>query len=69
MIDEFFARKKDVQPCKDFHTTCHVIAKEAFKMFLGVEPDIKWDGQQSPACSFFISRNPLSEFVVLPPKY
>ena len=44
-----------------------VIAKEAFKMFLGIEPEIKWDGKE--ACSFLISKNPLSEFVVLPAKY
>ena len=44
LIDEYFARTKATNsgnaPCKDFKQTCRVISGEAFKMFLGVEPDI-----------------------------
>lgn len=46
MIDDFFARQKPSQqkPCKDFHTTMNVLAKEAFKMFLGVYAEVThWD--------------------------
>ena len=45
-----------------------MIAGEAFKMFLGVEPEMKFDNDYK-ACTFVLTKNPLSEFVVLPNKY
>ena len=43
-----------------------VVAKQAFKMFLGVYADVtNWD-QQGQKCSLILRDNPLSDFVVLP---
>ena len=45
-----------------------VIAKQAFKMFLGVYADVvNWDSQ-GQTCSLILRDNPLSDFVVLPPQ-
>ena len=68
MIDEFFARQKTIEPCKNFRMTAQIIAGQAFKMFLGVEPEIRFDAD-GRSCSFFLTKNPLAEFVVLPSKY
>ena len=69
MIDEFFARQpKNMEPCKNFKYTANAIAGQAFKMFLNVEPEIRFDAD-ARACSLFLTKNPLAEFVVLPAKY
>ena len=67
MIDDFFARSKSAnQTCKDFKQTMDVLAKQAFKMFLGVYADVtKWDAQFQQ-CSLILKDNPLNDFVVLP---
>jgi len=44
-----------------------VVAKQAFRMFLGVYADVtNWDDQMQ-SCSLILKDNPLSDFVVLPP--
>ena len=68
MIDDFFSRQKQNPPiaCKDFQETMNVLAKQAFRMFLGVYADVtSWD-QQHQSCSLILKDNPLSDFVVLP---
>ena len=48
MIDDFFARQnpKNVGACRDFKQTMDVLAKQAFRMFLGVYANvINWDQQ------------------------
>ena len=70
MIDDFFARSRaqNQVPCKDFRQTMEVLAKQAFKMFLGVYADVHWDQNgQGQTCSLILRDNPLSDFVVLPP--
>ena len=71
MIDDFFARSRaqNQVPCKDFRQTMEVLAKQAFKMFLGVYADVSWDQNgQGQSCSLILRDNPLSDFVVLPPQ-
>ena len=68
MIDDFFSRQRQAQagPCKDFQETMNVLAKQAFRMFLGVYADVtSWDAQHQ-SCSLILKDNPLSDFVVLP---
>ena len=70
MIDDFFARQPphSQQPCKDFRQTMDVLAKQAFKMFLGVYADVvRWDSQ-GQSCTLLLRDNPLNDFVVLPPQ-
>lgn len=38
LVDEFLA-KSNVDKCNSFQDTCDVIAKVAFKMFLGINAD------------------------------
>ncbi|ETO27186.1 hypothetical protein RFI_09946 [Reticulomyxa filosa] len=40
LIDEFLS-KSQTRNCKNFHTTCEMIAKVGLKMFLGVEGNIR----------------------------
>lgn len=45
-----------------------IIAKQAFRMFLGVFADVQnWDAQYQ-SCSLVLKDNPLSDFVILPPQ-
>ena len=68
MIDDFFSRQRSNAPiaCKDFQDTMNVLAKQAFRMFLGVTADVtSWDAEHR-SCSLIMKDNPLSDFVVLP---
>eukprot|EP00307_Rebecca_sp_RCC1486_P012522 CAMPEP_0119429872 /NCGR_PEP_ID=MMETSP1335-20130426/43021_1 /TAXON_ID=259385 /ORGANISM="Chrysoculter rhomboideus, Strain RCC1486" /LENGTH=173 /DNA_ID=CAMNT_0007455611 /DNA_START=27 /DNA_END=548 /DNA_ORIENTATION=+ len=78
MIDEFLA-KSNVTSCRDFKETGEVIAKVAFRMFLGVTaechhsaPTVSPPADGSPQASsdaafrLVFVENPLSEFVELP---
>merc|ERR1712216_179142 len=56
-----------VANCHDFSETCDVVAKVAFKMFLGVSVDVaNWNAEKT-ACSLILYDNPLNDFVELPP--
>ena len=66
LIDEFLA-KSGINNCHDFSETCDVIAKVAFKMFLGVGVDVaNWNADKT-ACSLLLYDNPLNDFVEIPP--
>ena len=66
LIDEFLA-KSGINNCHDFTETCDVIAKVAFKMFLGVSVDVaNWNAEKA-ACSLLLYDNPLNDFVEIPP--
>ncbi|OQR98166.1 trafficking protein particle complex subunit 3 [Achlya hypogyna] len=66
LIDEFLA-KSGVSACADFKDTAEVIAKVAFKMFLGINVDVASTDMPS-VCSLVMYENPFSEFVELPPQ-
>lgn len=68
LIDEFLA-KSGVNNCSNFKETADVISKVAFKMFLGITPDVTNWNKESNAFSLIFSENPLVEFVELPPQY
>lgn len=59
LIDEFLA-KSGVGNCSDFKETAEVIAKIAFKMFLGVNAEVAHWNAESNACSLLIYENPLT---------
>ena len=69
MSDFFFAAQPSPMPfCTDFRQTMEVIAKVAFKLFLGVAADVTaWDFN-GKSCSLHLRENPLSDFVILPQK-
>lgn len=71
IVDEFLA-KANAGPCSDFKETGEIIAKVAFRMFLGVtaecrhvvEPNAAADAM--PTFHLILSDNPLVDFVELP---
>jgi hypothetical protein len=71
IIDEFLA-KANAGSCSDFKETGEVIAKVAFRMFLGVTAECRHvaaDPQvpdASPAFHLILAENPLVDFVELP---
>eukprot|EP01041_Mallomonas_annulata_P006306 gene6304-12762_t len=67
-IDEFLA-KTGVSNCQNFRETAEIIAKVAFKMFLGVTADVSNWNAENTAFSLIIIDNPLTDFVELPPQF
>jgi hypothetical protein len=65
-VDEFLA-KSNSPYCRTLAETAEVLAKTAFKMFLGISADV----QQHTATTFSIifQENPLTMFVELPEEY
>lgn len=59
LIDEFLA-KSGVNNCQDFRETAEVIAKVAFKMFLGVNAEVAQWNADNTSCSLLIYDNPLT---------
>ncbi len=68
MIDEFLA-KTAVNNCSNFRETADSIAKIAFKMFLGITPDVSNWNKEFTSFSLVFHENPLTDFVELPPQY
>ena len=77
IVDEFYAKSPAGRTvCKSFRETVEVIAKEAFKMFLGTTCDVsavpQADNSNDPDAKLeqfclVMKENPLADFVVLPP--
>ncbi|GAW79809.1 trafficking protein particle complex subunit 3 [Plasmodium gonderi] len=65
LIEEFLA-KSDISFCEDFEETVEVIAKVAFKMFLGISGNVTCVNKEMYIYSINFDRNPLSDFVELP---
>lgn len=59
LVDEFLA-KSGVANCQDFKETAEVVAKVAFKMFLGINVDVSQWNAEGNACSLLIYDNPLT---------
>lgn len=84
-VDEYLAKLSTAAPvCKTFFDTAEVLAKSAFKMFLGITADVvippsqqqdntsSGDDGNSPqpqVYSLYLQDNPLSIFVELPEQY
>mmetsp|Transcript_15971 Transcript_15971/g.24763 ORF Transcript_15971/g.24763 Transcript_15971/m.24763 type:complete len:126 (+) Transcript_15971:170-547(+) len=82
IVDEFFAKSQGRGLCRTFRETVEVIAKEGFKMFLGITCDVSavpHNQHQLPSDAnsevgqrefvLVLKENPLADFVVLPPQY
>lgn len=66
MIEDFLARNPQVGRCSDFRETADVLSKQAFKMFLGIQPAVSNWSPQFDEFSLILDPNPLIEFVELP---
>ena len=67
IVDEFLA-KANINTCQNFMETAEIIAKVAFKMFLGVHVDVAEEAS-SDQFTLKIAENPLAELVELPEEY
>jgi len=66
LIDEFLAKSGTNGTCQNHREMADVIAKVAFKMFLGVSADVTaWNAERNSFC-LVLYENPLNEFVELP---
>lgn len=65
-VDEFLA-KSNAPYCKTMTETSEILAKTAFKMFLGIHADVQTHSPTSFSILFL--ENPLSLFVELPDNY
>ena len=66
MIEDFLARTPQIGRCSDFRESAEVLAKQAFKMFLGIQPTvINWNASYDEF-SLILDPNPLIDFVELP---
>ena len=68
IIDEFLA-KTNINNCSNFKETSEMIAKVAFKMFLGINVEISNYNNEKNSFCLLISENPFTDFVELPPQY
>ena len=66
MVEDFLSRTPQVGRCSDFKETAEVLSKQAFKMFLGIQPQVSNWNATSDEFSLIIDPNPLIEFVELP---
>ncbi|GFR97469.1 trafficking protein particle complex subunit 3 [Elysia marginata] len=66
LIEDFLARA-NTGKCNDFRETADVIAKVAFKMYLGLTPVVSNWSTAGDEFSLLLESNPLTEFVELPP--
>jgi hypothetical protein len=68
LVDEFLA-KSGITKCPNFTETAGMISKVAFKMFLGISPEVTAWNKENSAFSLIFAENPLIDFVELPPQY
>ncbi|KAK8805661.1 hypothetical protein WA158_002317 [Blastocystis sp. Blastoise] len=68
LVEEFLAKTK-TRNCKDFKTTCNVIATKAFPMFLGVSAEVVGSNEEGDVFHIVFHENPLTLFVELPDEY
>lgn len=65
LVDDFLAKSK-INQCSNFSETAQVIAKVAFKMFLGVSANVASWSQDKKTFGIVFDDNPLAEFAELP---
>lgn len=78
LIDEFLS-KTNINNCSNYRETADVIAKVAFKFFLGITCEVANWNAENDAFSLILpsnipsntndSFNPLTEYVEIPPQY
>jgi len=68
LIDDFLARS-GIDNCSNFRETADVISKVAFRMFLGISPEVSSWNRENTGFSLIFNDNPLVDFVELPPQY
>jgi hypothetical protein len=65
LVDDFLARSA-APPCRSFPATAEIIARVAFRMYLGVNAKVANMAPDGSGYSILFDFNPLAEFVELP---
>ncbi|XP_046583261.1 trafficking protein particle complex subunit 3-like [Haliotis rubra] len=65
LIEDFLARA-NIGRCSDFRETADIVARVAFKMYLGIQPVVSNWSAAGDEFSLLIENNPLTDFVELP---
>lgn len=68
LVEDFLARSSITQ-CRNFRETADVIAKVAFKMYLGVTARVTFWTLAGDDCSIFLEKNPLMDYAEVPNKH
>ena len=68
LIDEFLS-KTNISSCTNFKETSEIVTKIAFKMFLGITPDIIYTSNDNNSFTILLTDNPFIDFVEIPPQY
>ncbi|XP_055491764.1 trafficking protein particle complex subunit 3-like isoform X1 [Leucoraja erinacea] len=68
LVEDFLARSSITQ-CRNFRETADVIAKIAFKMYLGVTARVTFWTLAGDDCSIFLEKNPLMDYAEVPNKH
>lgn len=66
MIEDFLSRSPQIGRCADLRETADVLSKQAFKMFMGIQPVVTNWSSTFDEFSLVLDPNPLIEFVELP---
>ncbi|CAD5210744.1 unnamed protein product [Bursaphelenchus okinawaensis] len=67
MADDFLAKNPRIGRCASVQQLSEVLAKQAFKLYLGVEATVQF--MSSEEFQLRLESNPLVEFVEIPPEY
>ncbi|EDQ85232.1 uncharacterized protein MONBRDRAFT_34400 [Monosiga brevicollis MX1] len=66
IVDDFFSHTNQDYRCASFQEACNVIAKDGFRRYLGVVPNLaKWSPERTE-CYFILEDNPLVTFTEVP---
>eukprot|EP00494_Astrolonche_serrata_P008143 UN08179 len=68
MTDELLC-KAQISKCQNFQHTSQIVAKVAFKMFLGVDCEVVSMGENKKSFVLRLNSNPLKDFVEIPKEY
>jgi hypothetical protein len=66
LVEDFLARSPQIARCSEMKETAEILSKQAFKMFLGVQPQVANWNETHDEFSLIMDTNPLTEFVELP---
>eukprot|EP00056_Hartaetosiga_gracilis_P021848 m.26836 g.26836 ORF g.26836 m.26836 type:complete len:175 (+) comp9297_c0_seq3:71-595(+) len=68
MVDDFVAHR-NTERCGNFKESCSTLAKDGFRMFLGVGASIGQWNEDETECVISLEENPLIAFVELPSEH
>ncbi|XP_078505284.1 trafficking protein particle complex subunit 3-like protein [Lissotriton helveticus] len=62
LVEDFLAHS-GIRKCRSYNETADIIAKVAFKMYLGITPSVTCNNRSKNEFSLILEKNPLVDFV------